>query len=49
MLRYAIARAIPGPKRATESHAKVRAMHRRNGVRWSGHFDLCCTLAPKDE
>ena len=23
-------------------------MHRRNGLRWSAHFDLRCSLAPKD-
>ena len=37
-----------GSKRAMDSHAEVRAMHRRNGLRWSAHFDLCCSLAPKD-
>lgn len=34
--------------RTMVSHAEVRAMHRRNGVRWSAHFDLRCSLAPKD-
>jgi hypothetical protein len=37
-----------GPKRAMDSHAEVRATHRRNGLRWSAHFDLRCSLAPKD-
>ncbi len=31
-----------------DSHAEVRATHRRNGLRWSAHFDLSCSLAPKD-
>ena len=26
----------------------MRATHRRNGFRWSAHFDLRCGLAPKD-
>lgn len=30
------------------SHAEVRAMQRRNGLRWSAHFDMCCGLAPKN-
>ena len=37
-----------GSKRAMDSHAEVRSMHRRNGLRWSAHFDLRCSLAPKD-
>lgn len=37
-----------GSKRAMDSHAEVRSMHRRNGLRWSAHFDLRCNLAPKD-
>ena len=37
-----------GSKRALDSHAKVRATHRRNGIRWSAHFDLRCGLAPKE-
>jgi hypothetical protein len=36
-------------RRAMDSHAEVRAMHRRNSLRWSAHFDLCSSLAPKDE
>jgi len=37
------------PTRATEvdSHSKVRALHRRNGFRWSAHFDLRRGSAPK--
>jgi hypothetical protein len=31
-----------------DSHAEVRATHRRNGLRWSAHLDLSCILAPKD-
>ena len=31
-----------------DSHAEVCAMQRRNGLRWSGHLDLRCSLAPKD-
>jgi hypothetical protein len=31
-----------------DSHAEVRATHRRNGLRWSAHFDLRGSLAPKD-
>ena len=30
------------------SHAEVRATHRRNGLRWSTHLDLRGILAPKD-
>ena len=37
-----------GSKRAVDSHAEVRATQRRNGLRWSAHFDLRCSLAPKD-
>jgi hypothetical protein len=33
---------------ALDSHAEVRATHRRNGLRWSAQFDLRCSLAPKD-
>lgn len=39
---------VCGSKRAMDSHAEVRSMHRRNGLRWSAHFDLRCSLAPKD-
>ena len=39
---------VCGSKRAMDSHAEVRATHRRNGLRWSAHFDLRCSLAPKD-
>lgn len=31
-----------------DSHAEVRATHRRNDLRWSAHFDLRCILSPKD-
>ncbi len=31
-----------------DSHAEVRAMHRRNGFRRSAHFDLRCRLPPKE-
>ena len=37
-----------GSKPAMDSHAEVRATHRRNGLRWSAHLDLSCILAPKD-
>ena len=37
-----------GSKPAMDSHAEVRATHRRNGFRWSAHLDLSCILAPKD-
>ena len=37
-----------GSKPAMDSHAEVRATHRRNGLRWSAHLDLRCILAPKD-
>ena len=37
-----------GSKPAMHSHAEVRASHRRNGLRWSAHFDLRCSLAPED-
>ena len=37
-----------GSKRAVDSHAEVRATQRRNGLRWSAHFDLRCSLAPED-
>ena len=30
------------------SHAKVRATHRRNGVRWSAYLDLRDGLAPEN-
>src|ERR1700751_5634482 len=31
-----------------DSHAEVRALQRRNGLRWSAHFDLGRSLAAKD-
>jgi hypothetical protein len=37
-----------GSKGAMDSHAEVRATHRRNGLRWPAHFDLRCSLAAKD-
>ena len=39
---------VCGSKPAMDSHAEVRATHRRNGLRWSAHLDLRCILAPKD-
>ena len=38
----------PNLRPAPDSHAEVRAMHRRNGLRWSAHFDLRRRLAPED-
>jgi hypothetical protein len=31
-----------------DSHAEMRALHRRNSIGWSAHLDSRCSLAPKD-
>lgn len=34
--------------RTLGSHAEVRVMHRRYGLRWSAQGDFRCSFAPKD-
>ena len=41
-------RRLGQPQSGGKLHAEVRVTHRRNGPRWSAHFDLRCSLAPKD-